>query len=190
MKARLATGNPHKLVELQRVLPDWQLVLVDNRAFPDETGLTYAENARIKALFARAELRPGEWAIGDDSGIEASGLGGRPGVASARWAEDGVARLLEELDGIADRAARYVCAIVAISPEGAEVAVEGTLEGLVSGPPRGEGGFGYDPIFVPRGESLTVAELGDDWKTIHSHRALAAVALATALSAADPARRP
>jgi XTP/dITP diphosphohydrolase len=184
VRARLASGNAHKLVELRRALPGWELELLDNRALPPETGSTYAENALIKARFARAEARPDEWAIGDDSGIEASGLGGRPGVASARWAQDGVARLLDELDGVADRAARYVCALVAISPEGAEIAVEGTLEGLVCGPPRGEGGFGYDPIFVPRGESLTVAELDDDWKTTHSHRARAAVALAAALSAA------
>jgi XTP/dITP diphosphohydrolase len=91
--------------------------------------------------------------------------------------------LLEELDGVADRAARYVCVLVAISPEGAEITAEGMLAGLVCGPPRGEGGFGYDPVFVPRGESLTVAELGDEWKTTHSHRARAAAALAAALPA-------
>ena len=184
MKARLASGNPHKLVELRRALPAWELKLLDGDAFPAETGSTYAENARIKARFARSMAPPDEWAIGDDSGIEASGLGGRPGIASARWADDGVARLLKELDGVADRAARFVCALVAISPDGVEIAVEGTLEGLVCGPPRGAEGFGYDPIFVPRGESLTVAELGDDWKTTHSHRARAAAALAGALSAA------
>ena len=95
VKARLASGNPHKLVELRRALPAWELRLLDGDAFPAETGSTYAENARIKARFARSMAPPDEWVIGDDSGIEASGLGGRPGIASARWADDGVARLLE-----------------------------------------------------------------------------------------------
>jgi XTP/dITP diphosphohydrolase len=184
VRARLASGNPHKLVELRRALPAWELELLGNRAFPPETGSTYAENARGKARFGRAEAGPDEWALGEDSGIEAAGLGGRPGIASARWAQDGVARLLEELDGIADRSARYVCVIVAISPAGEEITVEGTLDGHIAASPRGEAGFGYDPIFIPNGEAPTVAELGDDWKSLHSHRARAAAALAVALGQA------
>lgn len=178
MKARLASGNPHKLEELRRALPGWTIELLDGRDFPSETGATYAENARAKAVFGRQHAAPDEWAVGEDSGIEASGLDGRPGIASARWAADGVAQLLRELEGVEDRRARYVCAIVAIGPDGEEREVEGVLDGTVSGPPRGRQGFGYDPIFVPDGEARTVAELGDEWKTRNSHRARAAAALA------------
>jgi len=103
--------------------------------------------------------------------------GGRPGIASARWAEDGVAQLLEELRGVADRRARYVCELVALSPEGEERRGTGILEGAIATERRGEEGFGYDPIFIPGGEERTVAELGNDWKREHSHRARAAAAL-------------
>ena len=181
MRARLASGNAHKLVELRRALPAWELELLAERDFPPETGPTYAENALGKALYARAHAAADEWALGEDSGIEAVALGGSPGVASARWAQDGVSRLLEELDGTADRRARYVCVIVAIGPSGDELTLEGTLEGVIAAAPRGHDGFGYDPIFVPAGETRTVAELGDDWKTLNSHRARAAAALAAAV---------
>ena len=120
--------------------------------------------------------------IGEDSGIEAAGLGGRPGIASARWAEDGVPHLLTELSPLEDRRARYVCVIVAIGPAGEETVAEGTLEGTIAPDRRGAEGFGYDPIFVPDGETRTVAELGDDWETAHSHRARASAALAAALA--------
>lgn len=178
MKARLASGNPHKLDELRRALPGWSLELLERRDFPPETGLTYVENARAKATFGRRHAAADEWALGEDSGIEASGLGGRPGIASARWAADGVAQLLQELAHQDDRRARYVCVLVAIGPDGEERVAEGVLEGTVSGPPRGRQGFGYDPIFVPDGELSTVAELGDEWKARHSHRARAAATLA------------
>jgi XTP/dITP diphosphohydrolase len=181
VKARLASGNPHKLVEFRRALAGWEIELIDNPAFPPETGLTYAENARGKAVHGRAGTPAGAWVIGEDSGIEAAGLAGRPGIASARWAEDGVARLLGELADVSDRRARYVCSIVAIGPKGDEVVAEGTLEGTITTDRRGEEGFGYDPIFVPEGEQRTVAELGDAWKAANSHRARAAAALACAL---------
>jgi XTP/dITP diphosphohydrolase len=181
VRARLASGNPHKLIELRRALPGWEIELVDDRAFPAETGTTYAENARGKAVHGRAGAPADAWVIGEDSGIEAAGLGGRPGLASARWAEDGVARLLDELAALPDRRARYVCVIVAIGPADEDVVVEGTLEGTIAAARRGTGGFGYDPIFVPAGEERTVAELGDAWKTANSHRARAAIALAAAL---------
>ena len=114
------------------------------------------------------------------------GLGGRPGIRSARWADDGVARLLEELDGVEGegRRARYVCELVAVSPAGSEFRGTGTLAGRIADAPRGTEGFGYDPIFVPEGETRTVAELGDAWKGEHSHRARAARALRAALAAA------
>ena len=182
MKARLASGNPHKLTELRRALPGWEIDLIDDPALPPETGATYAENARGKAVHGRVGAPADAWVIGEDSGIEAAGLDGRPGLASARWADDGVARLLEELADVPERRARYVCVIVAVGPAGEEIVVEGTLEGAIADGPRGDGGFGYDPIFVPEGEQRTVAELGDAWKTAYSHRARAAAALAVALS--------
>jgi XTP/dITP diphosphohydrolase len=120
--------------------------------------------------------------LGEDSGIEVAALDGAPGIASARWAADGVARLLDELAGRDDRDARYVSAIVALGPAGEEVSVRGMLEGEVARERRGSEGFGYDPIFVPAGEERTVAELGDAWKRRHSHRARAAAALRAALS--------
>jgi XTP/dITP diphosphohydrolase len=181
VRARLASGNPHKLVELRRALPGWEIELIEDRDFPPETGSTYEENARGKALHGRRSAPLDAWVIGEDSGIEASGLGGRPGLASARWASDGVAQLLEELATLEDRRARYVCVIVALGPDGEDVVAEGTLAGTIAYERRGEQGFGYDPIFVPEGATNTVAELCDDWKTANSHRARAAAALAAAL---------
>jgi XTP/dITP diphosphohydrolase len=165
----------HKLEELRSALPDWELSLVDADAFPPEEGRTYDDNARAKARFGR-EVSDG-WIIGEDSGIEVDALGGRPGIESARWAEDGVAGLVQALEGVEDRSARYVCDLVAISPEHEEFRGTGTLEGSVATDPRGSEGFGYDPIFIPEGETKTVAELGNEWKRTNSHRARAARAL-------------
>ncbi len=119
--------------------------------------------------------------LGEDSGIEVVALGGAPGIESARWAEDGVARLLAELADVEDRRARYVCELVALSPEGEELRGSGTLEGTIAHAPRGAEGFGYDPVFVPHGETRTVAELGNEWKAANSHRLRAARALTRAL---------
>ena len=176
MIAKLASQNAHKLEELRAALPDWELELLGAAEFPPEDGDTYYENARGKAEFGRS-LAGDEWAIGEDSGIELAALGGRPGVQSARWADDGVARALDELAGADDRRARYVCELVALSPDGAELRGTGILEGTIAAEPRGDEGFGYDPIFVPDGETQTVAELGNAWKREHSHRARAARAL-------------
>jgi XTP/dITP diphosphohydrolase len=109
-----------------------------------------------------------------------AGLGGRPGIESARFAAgEHVGRLLAELEGVEGegRRARYVCELVALSPDGEELRGTGVLEGRIAAEPRGSGGFGFDPIFVPNGEERTVAELGDEWKLAHSHRARAAKAL-------------
>jgi len=187
VRIRLASANAHKLAELRRLLPDATIAALERDDYPPETGATYEENARIKARFGLAHADPGEWALGEDSGIEAAALGGRPGVHSARWADDGITRILDELEGAADRRARYVCVMVAIAPGGAELVVRGELAGAVEGPPRGSGGFGYDPVFVPDGESRTVAELGDAWKDRHSHRARAARALVAAANGRPPA---
>jgi XTP/dITP diphosphohydrolase len=127
---------------------------------------------------------PAHWSLGEDSGLEVAGLGGRPGIESARFAGgEHVERLLAELEGVAGegRQARYVCELVAISPEGEEVRGTGILEGRIVEEPRGTGGFGFDPIFVPEGETQTVAELGDEWKSANSHRARAAQALKLSL---------
>ena len=175
--ARLCSKNEGKLRELRAALPGWEIDVLDADDYPPETGDTYYENARGKVEFGRS-LTPGVWVIGDDSGIEASGLDGRPGVHTARFGgDDPVGRLLAELDGVADRRARYVCELVALDPDGGEHRSTGTLEGRIVAAPRGDEGFGYDPIFVPDGEERTVAELGDDWKRTNSHRARAVGAL-------------
>ncbi len=175
--AQLASGNAHKLEELRAALPGWELALVEtSEPFPDEEGESYYENARAKAKFG-GRVGAGVWTLGEDSGIEVAALGGRPGIASARWAEDGVAALLEVLEGVSDRRARYVCELVALSPDGEERRGTGVLEGSIATERRGEEGFGYDPIFVPEGEERTVAELGNAWKQENSHRARAAAAL-------------
>jgi XTP/dITP diphosphohydrolase len=178
----LASRNPDKLRELRRALPGWEIELLDAPAEPVEDGGGFLENARIKARHGRGYASPSDWVVGEDSGIEVAALGGRPGVESARWAEDGVARMLEELRGIEDRRARYVCRLVALAPDGSEVDVSGVLEGSIATGPRGSEGFGYDPIFVPLGEDRTVAELGNAWKAGRSHRAQAALALAERLT--------
>jgi XTP/dITP diphosphohydrolase len=173
---------------LRRALPDWEIEPLEADEYPEETGLTYYENARSKAQFGHSIDRSA-WVLGEDSGLEVDGLGGRPGVESARFAGgEHVGRLLAELEGVegAARRARYVCELVALSPEGREIRGTGTLEGRIGDESRGTGGFGFDPIFVPDGEEKTVAELGDEWKEKHSHRARAAEALLRKF-AAEPA---
>ena len=185
VNARLASANANKLRELSAALPTWSLELLGADEYPPESGATYYDNALGKARFGHSVDGADAWVLGEDSGIEVEGLGGRPGVESARWAGGGdpVALLLAELgdaDGAARRA-RYVCELVGISPAGEEVRGTGTLEGRIASEPRGSEGFGYDPVFIPDGEERTVAELGNEWKTRNSHRARAAVALARAL---------
>lgn len=184
---RLVSGNEHKLRELRAALPGWSIELLGAGDPPPEDGETYLANARIKARFGRDVGPPGMWVLGEDSGIEVEALDGAPGIRSARWAEgDHVGRVLEALAGVPveRRRARYVCELVAIAPDGAEVRGSGVLEGEIAAEPRGTGGFGFDPVFLPLGETDTVAELGDGWKLEHSHRARAARSLAAAL---DPA---
>jgi XTP/dITP diphosphohydrolase len=185
----LASGNAHKARELARILTWWEVEPIGPLAFPEETGSTFAENARGKALFGRAHVPGDTWVAGEDSGIEVDALGGAPGIRSARFAgeaatdAENVALLLRELRDVPDteRTARYVCELVCLGPAGEETTARGTLEGAVARQPRGTGGFGYDPVFVPVGETLTVAELGDAWKAERSHRAQAARELAKRL---------
>jgi XTP/dITP diphosphohydrolase len=185
--ASLCSRNEHKRLELERLLPGWTIELLEADGYPEERGPTYYDNALGKARFGRAVGDPGRWMIGEDSGIEVAGLGGRPGVESARFGgDDPVGRLLAELEPVAGdgRGARYVCELVCLAPDGAEYRGTGTLEGRIADAPGGSEGFGYDPIFVPEGETRTVAELGDAWKSEHSHRARAAHALRAGVEAA------
>jgi XTP/dITP diphosphohydrolase len=182
LKATLASQNPHKLAELRDAFPGWALEALAADGWPEETGATYEENARLKAGFARARVDVG-WVLGEDSGIECAALGGEPGLHSARWAPAGTQAdaLLERLEGEPDRRARMVAVLVALSPGGEELVGAGELEGTIAAARRGDGGFGYDPVFVPDGFTQTVAELGEGWKAEHSHRARAARSLLEAL---------
>ena len=188
VRAIFASQNEHKLRELRSLFPDWEIEALEDGPMPEETGSTFYENSLAKARHGRETGAPGLWVIGEDSGLEVKGLGGRPGIRSARYAgpeasdEENVTRLLDELAGVEGEArrARYVSELVLLSPEG-ELRGTGTLEGRIAKEPRGSEGFGYDPVFVPEGEERTVAELGDDWKRKHSHRARAARALREAI---------
>jgi XTP/dITP diphosphohydrolase len=180
----LATRNAHKLREFQRLLPTVALdPLPDALETPPEDGDTYAANALIKARAAAAAT--GRAAIADDSGIEAEALDWLPGVRTARFAgehaTDGenLAKLAAEAP--AGTRLRYVCVIAHVDAGGAERLFEGTTEGTVAVEPRGAGGFGYDPLFVPDdgpADGRTMAELSDDEKDAISHRGRAARALA------------
>ena len=190
IRALFASGNAHKLRELRELLPDWEIEPL-GAELPDETGSTFYENARAKALHAREVADPERYVLGEDSGIEVEGLAGRPGIRSARYAgpaasdEENVAKLLSDLSGADgdERLARYVSELVLVTPDGVEIRGTGTLAGRIGKLPRGSGGFGYDPVFIPVGEERTVAELGDEWKRSHSHRAGSAAAVCAALGA-------
>jgi XTP/dITP diphosphohydrolase len=195
VRATLVSKNRHKAKELAVLMPGWTVEPIDVDELPEETGTTFYDNARAKAAFGR-QVDGGEtWTIGEDSGVEVEGLGGRPGIRSARYAgpaatdEENVITLLHELAGVAGpgRRARYVSELVCLSPEGEEFRGMGTLDGWIAEEPRGSEGFGYDPVFVPEGEEQTVAELGDAWKAQGSHRAAAAAALLKAVGSAAPA---
>jgi XTP/dITP diphosphohydrolase len=163
-------------------LPGWTIQLLGTDGYPEEAGETFYENARGKALYGR-EIGPADaWMLGEDSGLEVEALGGAPGLETARWAGGRhVERILEALVGARNRRARYICELVALAPDGRELRGTGRLEGRIADGPRGTAGFGFDPVFVPAGEQRTVAELGDEWKAEHSHRARAARSLLAAL---------
>jgi XTP/dITP diphosphohydrolase len=180
----LSTRNAHKLREFDVLLAPHRVVpLPDDVELPPETGTTFEENALIKARAAADAT--GQVAIADDSGIAAAALGGRPGVYSARYAgehatdEENLAKLLREVPGDGDRGVAYVCALAYVEPGGATHVVEGRCEGTLARDPRGDGGFGYDPAFVPadRDDGRTMAELSVEEKDAVSHRGRAARAL-------------
>jgi XTP/dITP diphosphohydrolase len=190
VRAVFASANAHKLRELRELLPEWEIEPLGVE-LPEETGSTFYENAHAKARYAREVADPERLVLGEDSGIEVEGLGGHPGIRSARYAgpaasdEENVAKLLAELSGASgdERRARYVSELVLIRPNGVEIRGTGTLAGRIGEEPRGSGGFGYDPVLIPAGEERTVAELGDEWKRHHSHRAGAVTAVRAALGA-------
>jgi XTP/dITP diphosphohydrolase len=186
----LATRNDHKLRELREALPGIEIdPLPPEVELPPETGETFAENALGKARAAHEATRRA--AIADDSGITAYGLGGRPGVRSARYAgedatdEENLAKLLEEVEAQEERRVAYVCAIALVGEDGSESVFEGRCEGTLASEPRGTGGFGYDPAFVPDDtgpdDDRTMAELSPDEKHAISHRGRAARKLASHL---------
>src|SRR5262245_57204447 len=189
----LATRNPQKLRELREALPGIEIdPLPEDVELPPETGETFAENALAKARAARDAT--GITSIADDSGIEASGLGGRPGVRSARYAgadatdEQNLAKLLDEVDRREDRRVAYVCVVALVGADGKEQLFEGRCEGRLAQRPRGSGGFGYDPAFIPEdtgpGDDRTMAELSPGEKNAISHRGRAARKLAAHLGLA------
>ena len=179
MRIVLASGNAHKARELGRLLEGWEVETFAG-GLPEETGEPFVENARLKARHVHAALGGAEWVLADDSGIEAAALHGVPGVRSARYAgedatdEQNLAKLIGALAESDDRRVRYVAELVAIAPGGGEVTARGELTGTLAAAPRGTGGFGYDPAFVPDGETRTVAEMSPGEKDAISHRARAA----------------
>jgi XTP/dITP diphosphohydrolase len=200
----IASRNPGKVREILQICTDWPVEWVtDASAWPDveETGSSYLENARLKAEAIGAAA--GLAALAEDSGIEVDALGGAPGLRSARFAGEGAtdAENLEQLvarirgASAADRTARYRCVAVCTLPDGSEIWAEGTCQGRLILEPRGTGGFGYDPIFVPAGEersagavaglapARTMAQLTDAEKNAISHRGKALRALRDKLAA-------
>jgi XTP/dITP diphosphohydrolase len=177
----IATRNRHKTAEIRAMIGD-RFEVLDMTAFPEcpeikETGMTFLENARLKAE-GISRLLDG-WVISDDSGLEVDALDGAPGVWSSSFGgEEGNhaknnARLLAEMGGKTDRCARFRCTMV-IAREGRELAhFVGTVEGRIIEKPRGTAGFGYDPLFIPDGHVETFSELGDDVKNTLSHRSRA-----------------
>jgi XTP/dITP diphosphohydrolase len=190
----LATRNEHKLRELAEILPAAGLLpLPAGVELPPEDGDTFSANALIKARAARTAT--GKPSIADDSGIEAAALDGRPGVHSARYAgpeaggEENLSKLLAEVGAAGgDRRVAYVCVIALVDAEGAEHLFEGRCTGTLAETPRGTGGFGYDPAFVPDDtgprDGRTMAELDPAEKHAISHRGRAARALAEYLTGA------
>lgn len=193
-----ATANRHKLREMRELLPELDLEgLPAGVELPAEEGESFAEIALEKARAAHAAT--GAAAVGDDSGIEATGLGGRPGIYSARYGgpdatdEENLDKLLREVSAAGeDRRAAYHCALALVEADGAERVFEARCEGRLIEAPRGNGGFGYDPAFVPDatgvGDERTMSELSPVEKNAISHRGGAARMLAAYLQSGEVAR--
>jgi len=175
----IASHNPGKVGEIATLLGPFGVNVVSAATLglpePEETGASFVENAELKAR--AAALASGLPALADDSGLAVTALGGAPGIYSARWAGPdkdfaaAMARIQAELGAASDRSARFVCVLSLAWPDGQCDSFEGTVAGEIVWPPRGERGFGYDPIFVPEGGTATFAEIDPAAKHAISHRA-------------------
>ncbi|MHB1389634.1 MAG: RdgB/HAM1 family non-canonical purine NTP pyrophosphatase [Thermoleophilia bacterium] len=184
----LATGNANKAREFAALMRGVTVEpMPSGFELPEETGSTFYENSRLKAAAVRQQYLERDnhapWVMADDSGLAVAALDGAPGIYSARWAGpdatdiDNVHKLLRELGDEEDRRANFICDIVCFDPDGAELRATGVFEGSIAREPHGDFGFGYDPVFVPEGHSLTVAEISAEDKNRISHRARAARSL-------------
>jgi XTP/dITP diphosphohydrolase len=182
-----ATGNKGKLSEvrllLEKEFPGIQvhsLTEIPSYTPPPENGQSFLDNARIKARSLKA-MKPDTWVMAEDSGLEVEGLGNLPGIHSARYAgphasdSENVAKLLKmmQIRQVSPRKAKFQCALVVFTPQGEEWVFTGALPGEIAKNVKGQHGFGYDPVFVPEGETQTLAELGVAYKNRNSHRARA-----------------
>ncbi len=190
MEIWIATGNKGKLDEFKLGLKSITALFPDSQIFSQadlksfsampENGDTFLANARIKAKSLKA-MKPNAWIIADDSGLEVSGLNNLPGIHSARYAgpnardSENVAKLLKmmQIRNVSPRSAQFKCVLVIYNPEGSEFIYEGELKGAIAPKPAGLMGFGYDSVFIPDGETKTLAELGPGYKIQKSHRAVA-----------------
>jgi XTP/dITP diphosphohydrolase len=177
----IATHNKGKLAEFSNLLQTYFDNIISagslNLPEPEETGATFAENAILKAESA-ARLA-GCAALADDSGVCITALNGDPGLFSARWAgpqknfQYAMQQVHDKLDKATDRSAHFICVLALVLPSGEKALFEGRIDGAITWPPRGTYGHGYDPVFVPEGDTRTFAEITDDEKNCISHRALA-----------------
>ncbi len=186
MELWLATSNKGKVSEYKIGLRDLaDLKIFTQNDIPSftprpEDGKTFLENAQIKARTLKA-VKTGVWVLGEDSGLEVEGLNNLPGIHTARYAgpkasdSENIAKLLKmmAIRPIQNRRARFVCSTVIFTPTGEEWHFEGTLSGSIATKPSGQMGFGYDPVFVPEGQTQTLAELGPGYKSQNTHRAIA-----------------
>lgn len=191
MRIIFATGNKGKLREIDDILKDLSIPIVSMKdagitSEPDETGVTFEENAIIKAKHAADVLKEKDAIyMADDSGLEVDALGGEPGVYSARYMGEDTPytvknkNIIDRLDGVENdkRTARFVCVIAAVLPDGEVVTTRGTIEGKIGYEERGTNGFGYDPIFYLPDMSVSTAELSPDEKNRISHRGRALEAM-------------
>ena len=177
----IASHNPGKVREIKELLAPWSVEVVSaaelNLPEPEETGLTFVANAKLKA--DAAALAANLPALADDSGLAVNALDGAPGIYSARWGgpekdfDMAMARVNNEMGDAADRGARFVCALALTWPDGHSEVFEGTVDGTLVWPPRGNRGFGYDPMFLADGDTSTYGEIDPAEKHAKSHRAVA-----------------
>lgn len=197
----VATGNSDKLKEMALVLnpalPNLKLHhqgMIPGFTPRPEDGKTFLDNARIKAKSLKA-VRSNDWVLAEDSGLEVPAMGGLPGVHSARYAgphardSENVTKLLKMITirNIADKKAKFHCAMVIMTPDNQEWIFETDFQGQISKSPQGMMGFGYDPVFIPEGQTQTLAELGPGYKNMHSHRSQALKLFLAKLKAFQPA---